>query len=466
MSYQALTVLTPLITTPYTSRVLKPEGIGIYSFAYSVVSYFVLLANLGTVTYAQREISYYQDDISNRSTIFWNTFCLRLLTSLCTLLIYLIFSFCSEFRYLLLILSVNIVAVIFDISWLYQGMEDYGTIMKKNILFRILTVVFIFLFVRQEKDLPIYCLIMAAGTFLGNGSMWTQITSMIDRPDWKHIRPFFDIKTVLSLFVPTIAIQIYTILDKTMIGLFSGVGAENGYYEQAMKFARLTQMVVTSLSTVMISRIGYCFIQEENQKLKNYIYRSYQYVWALAIPMSLGLIGISDNFIPWFLGEEFSKVGSLLKLLSLLVISIGVNTVTGNEYLIPTKRQNLYTKTVVTGALMNVCLNALLIPAFLSIGAAIASVCAETWIAMYQLYLMRHELSVSEVMRRSVTYLLAGAGMFIVLSLENRYLNPSPLHTLCMVATGASTYLLLLILLKDRFLIDNLKRIAKAVTKS
>ena len=457
MVFQVLTVLTPLITAPYVARTLQPEGVGTFSFVNSVTSYFVLAASLGTVTYAQREISYVQEDVEKRSETFWNVFLLRMATSIVTLIAYIIFSSSSEFKILFYILSLNIISAVFDISWFYQGMEDFGTIMRKNIFFRVLTVVSIFVFVHHKEDLPVYCFILCLGTLLTNVSQWVQLPALVCKPDWGRVRPFADIKTVLSLFVPTIAIQIYTILDKTMIGLFSGVGAENGYYEEAMKFARLTQTLVTSLSAVMIPRIGNYFAQQKMEEVKEYLYKSYQYVWAVAIPISFGLIGISDNLVPWFLGADYEKVSVLLKILALLLISIGINTITGNEYMIPTNRQKLYTRTVFVGALVNVCLNAVLIPRLYSVGAAIASVVAETTIAGYQLYLTRRELAINEIMKRSIKYLCAGVTMLFVLRVENLYLGPSPLHTGIMILTGAAIYGFMQIVLKDRFIIDNLK---------
>lgn len=455
--FQLLTVLTPLVTAPYVARTLQPEGVGTFSFVNSLASYFVLIANLGTATYAQREISYVQEDIKKRSEAFWNVFFLRFATSSVTIGAYFAFSFFSEYKLIFYILSINIISVIFDISWFYQGIEDFGTIMRKNVFFRLLTVLSIFVFVHHERDLPIYCLILCSGTLAANMSQWVQLSTLIRKPDFARIRPFSDIRTVLSLFIPTIAIQVYTILDKTMIGLFSGVGAENGYYEEAMKFARLTQTLVTSFSTVMIPRIGSCFAQEKLEEVKEYLYKSYQYVWAVAIPMSFGLIGISDNLVPWFLGADYAKVSLLLKILALLLISIGINTITGNEYLIPTNRQSLYTKTVLFGAAVNVGFNALLIPSLLSTGAAIASVLAETVIAVYQLYLVQHELSIREILQRASKYICAGAVMLIVLRIENSFFAPSPLYTACMIITGVMIYGCNLLILKDEFVIDHMK---------
>ena len=465
MIYQVLTALTPLATAPYIARALQPEGVGIFSFVNSVMSYFILAANLGTVTYAQREISYVQEDDAKRNEIFWNVLSLRFITSLVTFAVYLFFSYFSEFRTLFFILSINIISIIFDISWLYQGMENFDTIMRKNIIFRLLTIFAIFMFVHHEEDLPLYCFILGLGTLLTNLSQWSQLPTLIRKPSWSSIHPFSDVNTVLSLFVPTIAIQIYTILDKTMIGMFSGVGAENGYYEEAMKFARITQMLVTSLSVVMIPRIGNYFSQRKYKEVQKYLYQSFQYIWAVSIPMCFGLIGISDNLIPWFLGENYGKVSALLKILALLLISIGINTVTGNEYLIPTNRQRLYTKTVLIGAIVNICFNALLIPNLLSVGAAVASVIAESTIAGCQLYLIKKELSIGEMLKRSTKYFISGSVMLLILRIENKYFFPSLLHTGIMILTGVAVYSVALLILKDTFVIENLKTGVKAMKK-
>lgn len=125
--------------------------------------------------------------------------------------------------------------------------------------------------------------------FLSNASLWAHVSKYVTKPNLKDIKPFSNIKVVLSLFIPTIAIQIYTVLDKTMIGLITQSAFENGYYEQAIKISKMVLVMVTSLGTVMIPRIGYHYGRGETETVKRFMYRGYRFVWFLGIPFALVL---------------------------------------------------------------------------------------------------------------------------------------------------------------------------------
>ena len=384
LTYQILLLITPLITTPYLSRVLGADGVGTVSFAESIVSYFTLFAVLGITTFGQREISYVQDDIKKRTQIFWETKTLQVITSLIVLFLYVIFVLLQQNQTLYLILAFNIIAVLVDVTWLLQGMEEFGKIVFRNIIIKIIGIVYIFAAIKTKDDVIRYIFGIAFFLFVSSASLWVYVSKYVGKPDWKQIKPFRNIKVIISLFIPTIAIQIYTVLDKTMIGLITKSSFENGYYEQAIKISKMVLVVVTSLGTVMIPRIGYHYGRGETETVNRFMYRGYRFVWFLGIPLCFGLIGIASNFVPWFFGEGYEKVVPLLSVLSFLILAIGINNVTGMQYLIPTKRQNLFTMTVLIGAGVNFALNLVLIHFFQSIGAAIASVAAETTIALVQ----------------------------------------------------------------------------------
>ena len=289
--------------------------------------------------------------------------------------------------------------------------------------------------------------------------MWYNVPRYVEKPVWKEIRPTRNLKVVLSLFVPTIAVQIYTVLDKTMIGLIAQSSFENGYYEQAIRISKSLLVMVTSFGAVMIPRIGYHYGKGESEQVKSYIYRDYRFVWFLGIPLCLGLVGVAPNFVPWFFGSGYEKVVPLLKILSFLILAIGVNNATSLQYLIPTKRQNIVTMTVMIGAGVNFALNLILIYFFQSVGAAVSSVAAETTIALVQLWIVRKELSPKEIFLSGGHYLFAGGIMLIVLKAISNSLTPSILHTSIMVICGAVTYGGVLIALRDEAIKENMRSI-------
>lgn len=460
--YQVLLLITPLITTPYVSRVLKADGIGAYSYIESIVSYFVLFGTLGITTYGQREISYVQENKEERTKIFWNTKILECFTAGLALIVYLIFSFTRN-NILYLLYAFNIISVIVDVSWFFQGLEEFGKIVLRNIIFKAINIIFIFTFINTKDDLMLYVFGVTFFAFLGNLSLWVSIPKYIDKINVKKLKPFSNIKTVISLFIPTIAIQVYTVLDKTMIGIITKSEFENGYYEQALKISRIVLAMVTALGTVMIPRIGNLFHNNQVEETRKLMYRSYRFVWFLGLPLCFGLVMCSSNFVPWFFGEGYDKVINLLWILSFLIIAIGINNVTGMQYLIPTKRENTFTLTVCIGALVNFCMNALLIPKYQSIGAAIGSVIAETTIAVIQIIIVRKELNPIEIIKQSIHYAIATVVMVIVLYLEARVLVSSIINTLILIVSGVLTYFSILLLIKDEFFLTNIEIVLKKI---
>ena len=464
---QILTLLTPLITTPYISRVIGAEGIGIYSYASSIVTYFALFAALGTATYGQREISYCQDDKKRRSEVFWNNELLCIITTCISLCFYGLFCFFQkENRIVFFILSLSLLDVCLNVSWLLTGLEEFGKIVLRNIIIKVVSIGFIFTFVRTKDDFIIYVLGLTLALIISDISLWPFVLKFIDRPKVKDLKPFSEIKVVFSMFVPTIAISIYTVLDKTMIGIITKNAAENGFYEQALKISRIALTVVTSLGAVMIPRIGYLFEKHDNDLVRQYMYRSYRFVGFIGIPMGLGLLAISPNFVPWFFGKGFEGVIPLIGVLGFLLLSIGINNVTGIQYLIPTKRQNTFTKTVLIGACVNLIANICLIPSLGAIGAAIASVLAETIIAITQLWIVRKEISSLAIIKQSLKYIISGFIMFFTLLLINKYLQPSIMNTLVLISSGCFVYFSSLFLLRDSFFIENTKKIISRLRKT
>lgn len=455
--YQILSLLTPIITAPYLSRVLGPDGVGKYSFIESTCSYFVLFATLGLTTFGQREISYVQNDIKKRSIIFWETNIIELISSLVCITIYAFFSLLHSNWQLYIVLIFNLFAVIANISWFFQGIEEFRKITFINLIFKFFSIIFIFVFIKAKDDLIWYLLGTSLINFLNNIAYWLKIKEYVCLCKLDELNPLRHVKTVISLFVPTIAIQIYTVLDKTMIGLITNDVFENGYYEQAIAISKIVLTIVTSLGTVMIPRIGYYFENGETEIVKSYMYKNYRFVWFLGIPLCLGLICLSDSFVPWLFGPGYEKTIPLINILSLLIIAIGINSVTGVQYLIPTKRQNIFTKTVLLGAVINFLFNYLLIPSFYSFGAAISSVIAETTISISQIIIIRKELSPSVIIKSSKNYLMAGSIMFISLIIIKPYYDQSIISSLILILIGACIYFVILTIINDKFFFENIK---------
>lgn len=453
--YQVLLVIIPLITIPYLSRTLGPSGIGTVSFAESIVSYFVLFANLGINIYGQREISYAQDDKSRRSIVFYNVFITKLIISLVVLFVYTLCYFTILHSIIYLILSLQIISVIFDITWFFQGIEEFDKIVIRNTIIKLLNIIFVYTFVKGQDSVIIYCVSVVLFPLLGFLSLWPNLSTYLDRIDLSKINIANVLKVSLTLFLPTVAIQVYTVLDKTMIGIITKDALENGYYEQSIKISRSLLMLITALSTVVIPRVGYYYDKNDHNMVKEILYRSYRFVFMMSIPMCFGLYFVSYNFIPWFLGAGFDKSIVLTQIFSLLIICISLSNVTGMQYFVPTEQQTKLTISVCIGAAVNFILNCLLIPNFKSIGAAVASVIAEAIITIVQFILAKDYISIPKIFRNATKYLISGIVMLIILFAFARNREPSIFNSLIISAIGATSYFTVLLMLKDEFLLDN-----------
>lgn len=466
--YEIITLLVPLVTTPYISRVLGAEGIGTYSFTYNNAAYFTYFAALGTTVYARREIAYLQDDRHNRSQLFWEVIILRLATTIISTVGYLIFWILNGRDSIVLVQGIYIIAIFFDITWLFQGIENFGAVVLRNIIIKAAGVAFIFLFIKQRSDLYLYIIESAVMPLIGSLILWSGVGRIVSKPDFHNLNIKRHLKGSIALFIPTIAAQVYLLLDKTMIGTISAGSAENGYYEQAQKIIRICWTFVTTFGTVMSPRLAYIFANKDRSEVRKQMRRSFRFVWFLSVPITFGLISITDNLVPWFFGDEFLSVKTLLYVFSWIVIPVGLNAITGNQYLVATKRQTWYTISVIVGAASNFVLNLILIPRFLSTGAAIASVIAELLIASVQInyiVIRLKELDFHDVTNGAFKYSISGIIMMAINLLISRFLPSTLLSTLLLVTLGAFIYLGTLLISKDEIVLTGFHRLTTTIKK-
>lgn len=464
--YNLLTLLLPLLTTPYLSRVLGVENIGIYGFTNSIVTYFVLFGCLGTTLYGQREIAYVQDDKEKQSKVFYEIFFVKLISMFISILLYG-FSFCLDGTLSLYyqILLIYLVANVFDISWYLQGIEEFDKTVIRNLIVKVLSIILIFVLVKKPDDLWIYFTIFAGSELLGNITMWIYVPKYLNKPNFKKLNLKKHLKPILMLFIPQIAIKVYTVLDKTMIGVISGNMNDVGFYEQGQNIVRALIVIITAYGTVMASRIAYTYKNSDKKETIKYLKSSFRFSWLLGIPLMLGTIAVADKLVPWFFGDGYAPVSNIIKFTSPLIIAIGLNNVLGMQYLVPIGRQKDFTTAVVIGALSNFVLNNILIRLFGTIGAVIASVLAETIILIYELYVTRKEFNWLMIFNGVFKYLIAGIIMFIVIYNIELHLGVSLLNTFIVFIIGVITYFIMLLLLRDSYILDNLNILLKKVKR-
>lgn len=463
--YQILAMVVPLITTPYLSRALGAEAIGIYSYTYSTMTYFLLIGMLGSTLYAQREIAYVQNNEKERSKIFFEIIIMRFITiGISTILFYLKFGINSEYAIYYRIFVLEFIATMLDTGWFFQGMEEFKKIILRNIIIKFTSIILIFVLVKTPEDLSKYIWIYVLSTFLGSSAIIVYLKNYIVKVKIKELNIKRHMKPTIILLIPQIATQIYTVLDRVMIGNITGDMYEVGFYEQAQKIIKLLLTVLTSLGTIMLPRIANEFANGKNDNIQKYIKNSFNYIFFIGIPMIFGIISVSKEFVPIFYGDGYERVGILLNLLSILVLLSGMTDILGIQYLLPTKKQKQYNISIIIGAVTNVVLNIILIRHFRSVGACIATIIAELSIFIVQSIYVRKTIDIKKYIILSKNYIISGIVMFIACSLIN-IINTSEIILLIIkVLVGVSAYGTVLLILKDDFLMEVIGKIKEKIS--
>ena len=453
--YQILTLLTPLITAPYISRVIGADGIGIYSFTNSVQMYFAMFAALGTASYGAREISMNRNDVAKRSKLFWEIELLTVITTIFCLFAWgLWIYFSTQHTVLYSILTIALFSVMVDISWFYVGLEQFKYIVFQNAFFKIVGIVAIFTCVKKQEDLWAYVLIMVVTVFLSNLSMWIYLPKFMVRISFCDLNILKHFKETIIYFVPTIATSIYTVLDKTLIGFYTINGLENGYYEQTTKIINICKtLVFASVNTVLGSRIAFLFAENKVEEIKKKIEGSMDFILFMGIGMAFGLCGVAEVFVPWFFGFGYEKVILLLKLMCPIVVIIGISNCLGSQYYTPAGLRAVSAKFLIVGAGVNLILNLYFIPKYESTGAVVASLIAESVITILYLKFSSDYFYCKKLIKLSWKRMIAG-GMMLLFLEKVILFNVVPMYQLIYkIIIGSLIYLIVLVVLKDSMLL-------------
>lgn len=468
LSYQVLMVIVPLITTPYVSRVLQASGVGLFGYTQTIAVAFSLFAALGINNYGQREIAYYQDDRQERSRIFWELFIVRLITTSIVALIYIIFSLSyKDYTRYLIGQGLIVVGTILDISWLFGGMEDFRTIAIRNIFVRSATVILIFILVKSRNDVLIYILINSISTILSYALFFVQLKKYVDWVELGKLRIFRHIKGSIEFFIPLIATQLYSHLDKIMLGAMIDSKVESGYYEQARKIVNIVILVLTSINAVMYPRISKLYKEGASNEIKNDYMITFRIIVMLMLPITVGLFVIAPDFTLWFFGQGYDGVPVLIRLSCLLLVFMAVGNFVGVQYLSPMGKQNKMTIIYIISAVINLILNAVLIPYCYSTGAMIASIIAEAFSCFSQVYLFKKSEYSITLLYGTWKYFVATfimAAIITVFHIHCRHLTTTLLLMIEMIL-GMVVYFAVLLISEDEMIQAGLTKVLHRIRK-
>ena len=460
LSYQLLVIILPIITTPYVTRVFSSDDLGTYGYFNSIVTYFILLATLGVANYGTKVISGHRKEIEKN---FWGIYSLQLGATFLSLTLYGLLCMALPFMQnpVAYILGLSLVSKGLDISWLFQGLEDFRKITARNITVKLIGVISIFLFVKSANDLYLYVFLLTIFELLGQLSMWLPAQEFIGRPHFDIEYARHHLKPVILLFLPQVAISLYVTLDRTMLGALAST-KDVGIYDQALKLVNILLTLVTSLGSVMLPRVAH-LLATGNHKAVNRMHEISFLIYNLVIfPIMAGMLIVNDDFVQFFLGQDFQDARYAIAIMVFRMFFIGWTNIMGIQILIPHNKNKEFMMSTTVPAIISVGLNLLLLPKLGYIGAAIVSVLTEALVWGIQLFYTRSYLKEVSIMKTMLKILVASGFMYIVLFLLEPIVTFTPMLNVVVYAVlGVVIYLVCIVLLK----VVNLKDLKQQLVK-
>lgn len=442
--YQVIILVIPLIVSPYLTRTLGDTALGVYSYTYSVAYYFVIFAMLGISRHGQRIIAARRDNKEALGKTFWSLYFVHSIFSCISIGAYLIFVFIwgGEYKTTYIIQTIYVASALFDITWLFYGLENFSSVVIKNFILKIAECIAIFVFVRTTADLWIYTLIMSISMFLSQAVMLPQAINFIKpvKFTWVDVKEHF--KPLFVLFIAVIAASSYTIFDKTLLGIMSTT--ENvAYYEYSNKIINIPKTVISVICTVLFPRACASIAKGDMASAKKYMDYSLHFTCFLGLGAIFGLGGISNLFATLYYGEEFAVCGNIIIALSPNIFIIELGNIIRTQFMVPNHMDMHLNICYIINAIINLALSIALIPVLGIYGAIIGTVSAEISGIVYQLILSRNFLNFKHVLATVIPYAIFGAVMFGIIYLIKIFFNTGWLDLIFQMTVGGLTYVIL-----------------------
>ena len=447
LSYQILTIILPIITVPYVTRIFTSEALGNYVFYNSIVSYFSLFAMLGIGVYGTKQIA----AASDVSSTFWNIYAIQLIASILAMAVYIIaiFSIPQMGGIIPLIVGITLFAKMIDISWLFSGKEDFKKITIRNTVVRIIGVISIFTFVKSSDDLYLYVFLIVIFDFLGQFVMWVPAKKFIKRPSFNAKVIKKNLYPIVLLFLPQVAISLYVVLDRTLLGLL-GSYSDVGIYEQGQKLISILLKVVSSLGVVMLPRVANLLSERRDKEAQNMVKFSFILYNLIIFPMMFGLIAVNEVFVKLFLGQNFQDVKYVLYVIVFNIMFVGWTNILGYQVLVVRNKNKEFMLSTTIPAFVSVAVNIAVIPFFGYIGASITSVVVEVLVFAIQWYYSRNIINKKLLFNKDLAkIILSSLVMFGAVMLCKMTLGLDGIIGLTIyLAVGGISYLGMIFLLK------------------
>jgi len=454
--HSATGLLFPLLTFPYASRIILAEGIGTIQFLQSIIDYVALFSALGIPLYAVREIARVRNDEKEISQTTVEILLLHVgLTGMGYMAIFCIAAFVTDIGanvHLFLLLSISLILNALGCEWLYKGTEDFRYIAVRGLIVRVVSVAFLFIFVKSEEDICYYAVYTVAVTGGNNLLNFIRLRKFVRFGclTGRGIRPLRHLRPMLHVFVLNVIISIYVNLDTVMLGFMSGPAAV-GYYTAAAKLTRISLTMVNAVGLILLPRMSALHREGKTSEFNRLAQKSMDIAVCINTPLFIGMIVMAPALIRLFCGPAYEPSVTTLAILSPVLPIVGMSNVMGIQILYPQGRENIVMTATAAGAVMNVILNSLLIGSFAQNGAAAASVAAELCVTAAMIVAAKKYLPFDwkSAFARYAVYLL-GAAFICLVCLSVRSMRLGDIQSLAIAAAaGGAAYGGVLLLFRD-----------------
>ena len=445
--YNIVILVIPLIVSPYLTRTMGSTSLGVYSYTYSIAYYFVVFAMLGINKHGQRIIAQRRSDLLSLRRTFWSLYVIHFAASMISLAVYLIYVlvFCSSDVTVAYVQAIYVFSAAIDITWLFYGLEKFKLVSVRNACIKLLETVCVFVFVKDPSDVIIYTLIMSASVCLGQIIMMPQVIAAIPparfskRDLLEHIRPLF------TLFAAVIAVALYTVFDKTLLGLLVSKDAV-AFYEYSDKIVKIPRTFIGIVGTVLFPSA--CrYAAEGNYKSLNRNFNNCMLVTCfIGFASCFGLAAVAPLFAVLYYGEAFSVCGSVMIGMCPIILIIGFGETIRQSYIYPLKKDMAMVRILSVNAVVNLVLSALLMPVLGIYGAVIGTICAEMVGLISVIWVSREYLSLRDFLRNVIPFAVIGVLMYMCIRFVARFYDGTFTALVAQVLTGLAVYLLLTLL--------------------
>lgn len=441
-SYQLLLVILPVITVPVVSNALGAEGIGIYNYINSIVTYFVTFASLGIINYGTREISIVRDDRQLLSKKFWEIETLSIYITLIVIIVYIIFAFTTNQVIYFLVSGITLWGSLFDITWFFQGTENFKKITIRNFIIRIISFLIIVFFVKDTNDLLLYIGINSVSNLISQISLWISIPKYVD-----FVRvPFKDslshLKPSLTYFIAKISITAYQNATKTILGLMTTMTLV-GLYSNAYVIVTMVANIVNAMNTILIPRMSHMFGNDNEDGMILILRKSIHLQLYLTIAIMFGIIAISGKLVGWFFSPEFGDIKTILPLLSPVIVTQSFQMAVASQYLIPKNDLKSYNYSVLFGAVVSIIMTIVSIPYIGVYGAILGINVGYSAVSILRIYILYKKTIFRFEYIQILKWIASGIVMWIIINLLTSTLNSNIITTAIQVLIGGVVYFLL-----------------------